>query len=94
MTHRDPPPDRVVIYDALSRGWRTLAQGLLVDLVVSVVTVLAVSVGAIEWTRNYWIGLAGLVGKSAVVAILSYLARTLLPPPGAVQVAREDSAGP
>ncbi len=94
MTHREPVPDRVIVEDALSRGWRTFVQGLLVDLVVSVVTVLLVNIGTIEWTRNYWLGLAGLVGKSTIMAILSYLARMLLPPPGAVQVAREDSAGP
>lgn len=70
----------VVRVDARSRAWRTLVTGLGVDVVAAVVVVLLANVGVIEWTANYWLGLASLAGKSAIMAVLSYAARRLIPP--------------
>lgn len=70
--------------DARIRGWRTLAQGLAVDvLVAGGVAIAAATAGGIEWTSNYWAALGIAVGKSIVVAAVSYLARRAVPPANA-----------
>lgn len=66
--------------DARNRAWRTLAQGLALDVVVAVIAVLATNVGDAQWTKEYWLGIAALLGKSVVTAIVSYFARKYLPP--------------
>ena len=66
--------------DARNRAFRTLLQGLLLDVIVAVVAVLATNVGDATWTKEYWLALVGLVGKSVVTAIVSYFARKYLPP--------------
>lgn len=67
--------------DAQVRGLRTFAQGLLVDAAAAVAVVLTVAVaGGIEWTSAYWVALGLAVGKSVVVAAVSYLARKFVPP--------------
>lgn len=76
----DFTPPRVEA-DAQTRAFRTLIQGLTVDVVAAVCVALAAAVvGGIEWTQAYWIALALAVGKSAVTAIVSYLARKVVPP--------------
>lgn len=66
--------------DASNRAFRTFVQGLLVDVAAAVVTVLAVAVTSVEWTEKYWLALGALVGKTVVVSVVSYLARTVVPP--------------
>lgn len=66
--------------DARNRAFRTLVQGLGLDVLVAVGAVLATTLGGATWTKEYWIGLAGLLAKSAVTAIVSYFARKYLPP--------------
>jgi len=68
--------------DAKNRAWRTLMQGLLVDVVTAVVLAAGPALlGAqFAWTREYWLTVAGLAGKSAVTAVVSYAARRLIPP--------------
>ncbi|WP_433078832.1 hypothetical protein ACQP1P_38480 [Dactylosporangium sp. CA-052675] len=66
--------------DAVNRAWRTLVQGLALDVVVAIVAVLATNVGDAQWTKEYWLGIAALLGKSVVTAIVSYFARKYLPP--------------
>lgn len=66
--------------DARNRAFRTLVQGVALDVFVAVVAVLYTTVGDAAWTREYWLGLAGLLAKSAVTAVVSYFARRYLPP--------------
>lgn len=67
--------------DAINRAWRTFVQGLFLDVVVAVVMVASVAVSdGVEWTSTYWLALAGLVAKTVVTSLVSYLARTLVPP--------------
>lgn len=67
--------------DARARAWRTLAQGLLVDVAVGAGVGLAAATAAgIQWTDAYWLALAIAVGKSAATAGVSYLARKVVPP--------------
>jgi hypothetical protein len=66
--------------DASNRAWRTFFQGLFFDVLATVVAMLVVAVTDVEWTSTYWIGVASLVGKTVVVAVISYMARTIAPP--------------
>jgi len=75
-----PPTDR----DASERAFRTLLQGLAVDVLAGIGVALTAAVaGGIQWTQAYWVALALAVGKSAVTAVVSYFARKLVPPAGA-----------
>ena len=67
--------------DAKSRAWRTLAQGLALDVLVAVVMVLASSIGDLQWTTAWFSALGLLIAKSAVHAAVAYLARIFVPPP-------------
>ena len=69
--------------DARSRAWRTLAQGLLVDVLAAVVLAVGPSLlgGDFAFTRAYWLALAGLAAKSAVTAVVAYVMRRVIPPP-------------
>jgi hypothetical protein len=67
--------------DAANRAWRTFAQGLLFDVAVAVVAVLVTAFSSsIEWTSTYWLALASSLGKTILVAVVSYAARKLTPP--------------
>lgn len=78
---------RPVERDASVRAFRTLMQGLAVDLATAIVLALTAAIaGGIEWTQAYWIALALAVGKSSITAIVSYAARTLVPPANARDV--------
>jgi hypothetical protein len=67
--------------DASIRAFRTFVQGLGIDVAIAVVIVLLPVVSNVEWTRLYWLTVAGLVGKTVVMAVVSYAARRLVPPP-------------
>lgn len=77
-----PPSDSPAAgRDAAERAWRTLGQGLLVDLAAGVGVALAAGIaGGIQWTQAYWLALGLAVAKSGVTAIVSYVARKLVPP--------------
>lgn len=67
--------------DASERAFRTLLQGLAVDVLAAVgVALTAAIAGGIQWTQAYWLALSLAVAKSAVTAIVSYFARKLVPP--------------
>lgn len=74
-----------VLADARVRAWRTLAQGLAVDVLAAVVLAVGPAlVGAdFAWTRGYWLTVAALAARSAVTAVVAYVARQVLPPAGA-----------
>lgn len=69
--------------DARNRALRTFLQGLLLDVAAATVVVLLATFSTIEWTGAYWLAVAGLVGKTVLMATVSYLARRLVPPPSA-----------
>lgn len=76
-TDSTPPADA----DASERAFRTLMQGLLFDVTTAVVVALSAAVmPGVEWTRAYWTALALAVGKSTIVAVVSYFARKFVPP--------------
>lgn len=66
--------------DAKNRAWRTLGQGLLLDVATVIVVALAAAMTDVQWTREYWLGVAALLGKSVVQSIISYFARKVVPP--------------
>lgn len=76
-----------VAKDASNRAWRTLLQALGLDVAIAVVLALAAYFAGndIEWTGDYWVFLASLVGKSVVLAIVSFFVRYLKAPVGARQ---------
>jgi hypothetical protein len=68
--------------DARNRAWRTLAQGLGVDVLAAVVLAVgpALAGAHFAWTRGYWLAVAGLAARSGITAVVSYIARQVLPP--------------
>lgn len=67
--------------DAQTRAWRTLTQGLAVDVLAAIAIALTAAIaGGIEWTQAYWIALGLAVGKSVVTSVVSYFARKMVPP--------------
>lgn len=68
--------------DARNRAWRTLVQGLLIDVLAAVLLVAlpAINGSDFAWTAAFWLTLGGLAAKSALTAALSYIARQVLPP--------------
>ncbi|GLI01033.1 hypothetical protein [Phytohabitans aurantiacus] len=66
--------------DARQRGTRAFFFGLFLDVAVAVVLVLSTSLTDLQWTREYWIALGLSAAKSVLQAIVTYLARKLIPP--------------
>lgn len=66
--------------DAKLRAIRAFTWGLLLDITVAVVLILGVAFTAIEWTKEYWIGLGLSLAKSVLQAVVTYIARRVLPP--------------
>lgn len=66
--------------DAKNRAWRTFLQGLLLDVVTTVAVAVAAQLSDIRWTKEYWVGVAVLAGKSVVMAVIAYIMRKVAPP--------------
>lgn len=66
--------------DAKNRAFRTLVQSLLVDVGAAVVLALTPLLSGIEWKRSYWIAVGLLAARSAVTALVSWVARRVIPP--------------
>jgi hypothetical protein len=70
-------------HDARNRAWRTFVQGLAVDILAALV--LAVGPALMQTdgltTRAYWSTMGALVLKTVVTAVVSYIARKVIPPP-------------
>lgn len=79
------PPPLPAAADASNRAWRTLMQGLLLDVLVAVGMVLVTSLTSVEWTRKYWLALAALLLKTTIQAVVSYLSRKIVPPPSTLR---------
>lgn len=67
--------------DARNRAWRTLMQGLLIDVAAALVLVLTPALTTVEWTPAFWAGVAALAGKSVLQAVVAFVARKVVPPP-------------
>ena len=74
---------RQTFRDARIRAIRSFMWGLFLDVSTFVVTVLITAFTSIEWTKEYWIALAGLLGKTVLQSAVAYVARRLLPPSNA-----------
>lgn len=61
-------------------GVRTALQGLAIDVAVAVTLVLVAAIGSLEWTKTWWLALGLSVARSAIQAVVAYVARRLLPP--------------
>lgn len=68
--------------DARNRAWRTLVQGLLVDVGAAVVLAVGPALAGADfaWTPVYWLAVGGLAAKTAIQTVVSYAARRLVPP--------------
>ena len=67
--------------DARNRAWRTLLQGLGIDVAAALVVVLTPALTTVEWTPVYWTTLGLLAAKSIVQAVVAFVARKVVPPP-------------
>lgn len=69
--------------DARNRAWRTLAQGLILDVLAAVCLAVGPALAGADfaWTAPYWLAVAGLAGRSAIMAAVAYVARRVVPPP-------------
>jgi hypothetical protein len=68
--------------DAKNRAWRTLAQGLLVDVTGSVVLAVGPALAGADfaWTRGYWAAVGLLAAKTAIQSVVAYVGRKVAPP--------------
>lgn len=74
--------DAVVHADAKNRAWRTLVQGLGVDVVGAVLALLSTQLVDIRWTRAFWLALAAMLVKTVIQTVVAYVTRHLVPPAG------------
>ncbi len=66
--------------DAKNRAFRTLLQSLLVDVGAAVVLAITPLLSGVEWSKGYWIAVGLLAARSAVTALVSWVARRVVPP--------------
>ena len=67
--------------DAKNRAWRTLVQGLGVDVVGAVLALLSTQLVDVRWTRAFWLALGAMVVKTIVQTVVAYISRHLIAPP-------------
>jgi len=80
MAHYSNESAIAVQHDARERSYRSLLQGLAVDVTITVVLVLATFVGSLEWTPAYWQVLGLTLAKSVIQAAVTYLMRFYVTP--------------
>jgi hypothetical protein len=70
-------------HDARNRAWRTFVQGLAVDVLAALVLAVGPALMSADGmtSKAYWITMGGLVLKTVVTAVVSYVARKVIPPP-------------
>lgn len=80
MAHFSNESAVAVQQDARERSFRSLLQGLGVDISIAAVLVLATFIGTLEWTPTYWKVLGLTLAKSVIQAAVSYLMRFYVTP--------------
>ncbi len=80
MSHYAPEGAAEVREDAMDRSFRTLRQGLLLDVAVAVILVLSTAFTNVEWTPTYWKALGLTLAKSVLQAGVSYFYRLFVAP--------------
>ena len=80
ITTTTPAGKQLVIADAKSRSWRTLVQGLCIDLFVALIAVLAAISDANPFQKETWILLGALLIKTFVQTAAAYLMRLKVTP--------------
>lgn len=74
--------------DAKDRAWRTLAQGVVVTVIVAVVTAFGTAVSSPEFellTWDSWRTAATTAGTAAMISIVAYIQRLISPPKAAIR---------
>lgn len=66
--------------DARNRAARTFWQMLGIDVLIAVLIVMAPAIANVEWSVAWWAALGLAVARSALGAVVSYLARKFVPP--------------
>lgn len=69
-----------VIASARDRSWRTILQGLGIDVATAVVMTLAVLLTRVDWTWAFWAVLGSNVAKSVLQAAVAFFMRLLVKP--------------
>lgn len=69
-----------VLSDARDRAWRTVLQGLGIDLATALVLTLAALLTRIDWTWAFWGAMGLAVAKSLIQAAVSFFMRLLVKP--------------
>lgn len=71
--------DEIVNSDAVNRAWRSVMQGLAIDVMVGIVLAVGVAfASAGDWGDMQWIILSFSVAKSAVQAVVAYVMRRFI----------------
>ena len=78
MNELNVPPS--VEADAKNRAWRTLLQSLGVDVAAAIVLAVTPLLASIEFTAPYWAAVGLLAARSAITALVSWVARKVVPP--------------
>lgn len=66
--------------DARERSWRTLLQGVAIDVGIALVLLFYTATETIMWTKTYWIVLGFALAKTAIQTGAASLMRHLIPP--------------
>lgn len=66
--------------DARNRAIRTFLEGLISAVITTLVAALPVVLANPQWTKAFWVGVAISLGTVTLTAVVSYVARFLVPP--------------
>lgn len=78
--HTDEYADELARHDARDRAWRTLWQGLALDVTLAAVLFLHTATEDIAWTSTYWRVLGLTLAKTVIQTTLASLMRRIIPP--------------
>jgi hypothetical protein len=70
----------LIVADARSRSWRTLVQGLAIDVFAALLAVLSTLTGLDPLVRETWILIGALFVKTVIQSIVSYFMRLRFTP--------------
>ena len=78
----------LVIADAKSRSWRTLVQGLAIDLFAAVLAVIGTLSGADPFVKETWLLVGALLIKTVIQTVAAYVMRLRVTPTVKLQTDR------